>query len=66
MNTKKNHLFEEINTDPANVFSRLFVILVRHRNIEMVSDGNKKIGMKVFQKKILNFKDFSKKNSYKN
>ena len=63
---KKIHLFEEINTNPANVFSRLFVILVRHRQIEMVSDGNKKIEIKVIQIKILNFEDFSKKTHLKN
>ena len=28
---KKIQLFEEFNTDPANVNGRLFVILIRHR-----------------------------------
>ena len=34
-------LFEEFNTDAANGNARLFVILIRHRQIEMISDGNK-------------------------
>ena len=38
---KKIQLFEEFNTDPANVNARLFVMLIRHRQIEMISDGNK-------------------------
>ena len=44
---KKIQLFEEINTDPVNVNSRLLVILIRHRQIEMISDGNKIIEVKV-------------------
>ena len=36
---KKIQLFEEFSEDPAN--ERLFIILVRHRQIEMISDGNK-------------------------
>ena len=42
---KKIQLFEEISEDPAN--ERLFIILVRHRQIEMISDGNKIIEVKV-------------------
>ena len=42
---KKIQLFEEFSEDPAN--ERLFIILVRHRQIEMISDGNKIIGVKV-------------------
>ena len=38
---EKIQLFEEFFTDPAIVFARIFVVLVRHRQIEMVSDGNK-------------------------
>ena len=37
----KIHVFEEFNTDPANTNARLFVILIRHRQIEMNSDGNR-------------------------
>ena len=44
---KKNELFEEFNTDPANVNARLFVILIRRRQIELISDGNKVIEIKV-------------------
>ena len=42
---KKIQLFEEFSEDPAN--ERLFIILVRHRQIEMISDGNKIIEVKV-------------------
>ena len=42
---KKIQLFEEFSEDP-NV-ERLFIILVRHRQIEMMSDGNKIIEVKV-------------------
>ena len=44
---KKIQLFDEFNTDPFNVIARLFVILVRHRQFEMISDGNKGIEVKV-------------------
>ena len=44
---KKIQLFEEIKTDLANVNARLFVILIRHRQIEMISDGNKIIQVKL-------------------
>ena len=37
----KKQWFEEFLTDPANVIARLFVILVRHRQIEMIAEGNK-------------------------
>ena len=42
---KKIQLFEEFSEDPN--FERLFIILVRHRQIEMISDGNKIIEVKV-------------------
>ena len=42
---KKKQLFEEFLEDPAN--ERLFIILIRHRQIEMISDGNKIIQVKV-------------------
>ena len=38
-NSKKNHLFEEYRG--ATKTARLFIILVRHREIKMISDGNK-------------------------
>ena len=44
---KKFQLFEEFNTDPLKVKARLFVILVRHRQIEKISDGNEIIEVKV-------------------
>ena len=36
---KKIQLFEEISEDPAD--ERLFLILIRHRQVEMISDGIK-------------------------
>ena len=42
---KKIQLFEEFSEDPGN--ERLFILLVRHRQIEMISDGNKIIDVKV-------------------
>ena len=41
MTPKNTQLFQEFNTDPLDVSARLFVILVRHRQIEMISDGIK-------------------------
>ena len=38
-------LFEEFSQDPAN--ERLFLILIRHRQVEMISDRNKFIEVKV-------------------
>ena len=42
---RKIQLFEEYRVDPAN--ARLFVILIRRREMEMISDGNKLIEVKV-------------------
>ena len=42
---KKNQLFDEYGTDPDN--ARLFVLLIRHREIELISDGNKLIEVNV-------------------
>ena len=42
---KKIQLSEEFSEDPAN--ERLFLILTRHRQVEMISDGNKIIEVKV-------------------
>ena len=36
---KKIQIFEEFSEDPAN--ERLFLILIRHRQVEMISDGKK-------------------------
>ena len=43
--SKKIQLFEEYRVDPAN--ARLFIILIRRREIEFISDGNKLIEVKV-------------------
>ena len=45
LTTKKIQLFEEFSEDPD--VERLFIILVRHRQVEMISDGNKIIEVKV-------------------
>ena len=42
---KKIQLFEEFSEDP--IVERLFIILNRHRQIEMISDGNKIFEVKV-------------------
>ena len=42
---KKIQLFGEFSDDPVN--EGLFVILIRHRQIEMISDGTKIIEVKV-------------------
>ena len=42
---KKIQLFHEYGTDPDN--SRLFIILIRRKEIELLSDGNKLIEVKV-------------------
>ena len=56
----KNQLFEEYRNDLAN--ARLFVILIRHRQIEMISNRNKITESKVILKMIkLSLKDFLKK-----
>ena len=41
---KKKQLFEELSEKPEN--GRLFVILIRHKQIETISDGNKIIEVK--------------------
>ena len=43
--SKKIQLFHEYGTDPDN--ARLFIILIRRREIELTSDGNKLIEVKV-------------------
>ena len=44
---KQNQLFEENNTNPANVYARLLFIIIRHRQIEVISNGNRNIEVKV-------------------
>ena len=43
--SKKIQLFQEYVTDPDNAW--LFLILIRRREIELISDGNNIIGGKV-------------------
>ena len=42
---KEIQLFQEFGTDPDN--ARLFLILIRRGEIELISDGDKLIEMKV-------------------
>ena len=42
---KKNQLFHEYSANPDN--ARLFLILIRRREIELISDGNKLIEVKI-------------------
>ena len=42
---KKIQLFEEYRLDPFN--ARLYIILIRRREIEFISDGNKLIEFKL-------------------
>ena len=42
---KKIQLFEEYRANPAN--AKFFLIIIRRREIEMISDGDKLIEVKV-------------------
>ena len=42
---KKIQIFQDYSTDPDN--ARLFLLLIRRREIELISDGNKLIEVKV-------------------
>ena len=42
---KKIQLFQEYVTDPQN--AKIYLILIRRREIELISDGNKLIEIKV-------------------
>ena len=42
---KKKQIIQDFSEDPAN--ERLFIILIRHRQVEMTSDGNEIIEVKV-------------------
>ena len=44
---KNIQIFEEYKNDPVYANKRLYVILIRHKQIEMISDGNKFIEVKV-------------------
>ena len=43
--TPKKQIFEDFSEDPDN--ERLYIILIRRRQIEMISDGNNLIEVKV-------------------
>ena len=44
---KKIQLFQEYGADPDN--SRLFLLLIRRRKTELISNGNKRIEIKVIK-----------------
>ena len=44
--SKKIQLVKEFSEDPAK--ERVFIILIRHRQVEMISDGYRIIEVKVF------------------
>ena len=44
---KKIQLFEEYKKDPVYESKSLYVILIRHKQIEMISDGNKFIDIRI-------------------
>ena len=44
---KKIQLFKEYTNDPVYVNKRLYVNLIRHKRIEMISDGNKFIEIRI-------------------
>ena len=46
---KKIHLLEKFSEDPAN--ERLFIMLVRHRQVDMISDGIKLSKLKLYHYK---------------
>ena len=53
---EKIQLFLEYGVDPENAI--FFLILIRRKEIELISDGIKLIEVKVFEIKVRNFKDF--------
>ena len=44
ISSKKNQLFQEYSADPNN--AKFYLILIRRREIELISDGNKLIEIK--------------------
>ena len=45
---KKIRLFEEYDDDPVKTL--LYIILVKHRQTEMISDGSKVVGIELVEK----------------
>ena len=45
--SKRIQLFQEYGTDPDN--ARLFLIIIKQREIELLSDGNKLLEVKVIK-----------------
>ena len=60
---QKIQLIQEYGADPDN--AKLFLIIVRRREVDLISDGNKLIEVKVIKMKILNFTVFRKKYNLK-
>ena len=61
---KKIQLFLEYDADPEN--ARFYLKLIRRKENELISDGNKLLEVKLRLGKKLNFKDFMEKNNLKN
>ena len=61
---KKIKFFENFDENPN--ITTLYVILVKHKENEKISDGNKVSGVEVLQMTTLNLKDFMEKNNLKN
>ena len=55
---KTIQILHEYGDDPEN--ARFLLIIIRRREIELISDGNELIEVKVLQMNILNFRDFMK------
>ena len=53
---KKNRFFEEYENAPEN--TKLYEILIKHREIKMISEGNKITGLELIQMIILSSKHF--------
>ena len=60
---KKIQRFEKYVDAPTHI--NLYVILIKHREIRMISDGNEINGVEIIQITILNLKDFMEKDEPK-
>ena len=56
---KKIGFFEEYENTPGN--TKLYVIFIKHREIKMVSGGNRITGIQLIQMTVLSFKNFKRK-----
>ena len=56
---KQIQLFQEYGADLDN--ARLFLMLIRRKEKELISDGNNLIEVKIIRLKIIKFRDFMEK-----